>query len=103
MEAPDKIWINPLIDLPKLNGYIDNSTIEYIKVNKEKDDNYCKIKGVLALSFMEFLDNHRPEGKMCLSNGECANIDSAFDTEDWNMLLRYFYKYTQNKILYHEN
>lgn len=34
--------------------------------------------GSCAGSFMNYLDNHRPEGKMCLSNGECANIDKAF-------------------------
>lgn len=31
MEAPDKIWINPSIDLPKLNGCIDKNSIEYIR------------------------------------------------------------------------
>lgn len=30
MEAPDKIWINPSVDLPKLNGHIDKNSVEYI-------------------------------------------------------------------------
>ena len=26
---PDKIWINPSIDLPKLNGIIDKNSVQY--------------------------------------------------------------------------
>lgn len=57
------------------------------------DENYDKIKDVLALAFMHFLDARRPEGKMCLSNGECANIDNAFASGDWDMIYRYTEKY----------
>ena len=45
MEAPEKIWINPSIDLPKLNGVLDKDSVEYIrkdafieKVHKFLDD-----------------------------------------------------------------
>lgn len=31
MEAPEKIWINPTLDLPKLNGVIDKDSIQYIR------------------------------------------------------------------------
>lgn len=31
MEAPDKIWINPSIDLPKLNGIVDKDSVQYIR------------------------------------------------------------------------
>lgn len=31
MEAPEKIWINPSIDLPKLNGVIDRESVQYIR------------------------------------------------------------------------
>ena len=31
MEAPEKIWINPSIDLPKLNGVIDKDSIQYVR------------------------------------------------------------------------
>ena len=57
------------------------------------DEDYDKIKGVLAIALMSFLDNNRPEDKMCLSNGECANIDSAFELGDWDMMFRYIKKY----------
>ena len=28
--APERIWIDPATDLPKLSGHIDNESIEYI-------------------------------------------------------------------------
>lgn len=31
MAAPEKIWINPSTDLPKLNGIIDKDSIQYIR------------------------------------------------------------------------
>ena len=31
MEAPEKIWINPSMDLPKLNGVLDKDSVEYIR------------------------------------------------------------------------
>lgn len=33
MEAPDRIWIDPLIDLPKLNGHINNDSVEYTRTD----------------------------------------------------------------------
>lgn len=33
MKAPEKIWINPSIDLPKLNGVIDKDSVEYIRTD----------------------------------------------------------------------
>ena len=29
--APERIWIEPTSDLPKLNGYIDKDSVEYIR------------------------------------------------------------------------
>lgn len=55
---------------------------------------YNTIKKVLALGFMQFLDEHRPEDKMCLSNGECMDIEKAFDERDWEKLERYLKKYS---------
>lgn len=33
MKVPEKIWINPLLDLPKLNGVIDKDSIQYVRKN----------------------------------------------------------------------
>ena len=30
-QTPDKIWINPLIDLPKLSGVIDKDCVLYVR------------------------------------------------------------------------
>ena len=48
---------------------------------------------VLAMSLMDFFDNNRPEGKMCLSNDECKNIYDAIALGDWDMIFRYIEKY----------
>ena len=31
VEAPEKIWINPSIDLPKLNGVLDRESVQYVR------------------------------------------------------------------------
>lgn len=33
MEVPEKIWINPSMDLPKLNGVIDRDSVQYIRTD----------------------------------------------------------------------
>jgi len=54
---------------------------------------YQSAKRDLAIKFMNYLDENRPEGKMCLSNGECEDIDKAFRENDWAKILRYIEKY----------
>lgn len=51
-------------------------------------EEYNKIKKILALGFIHFLDENRPDGKMCLSNGECAEIEKAFNEQDWQKLTK---------------
>lgn len=58
----------------------------------KQNENYAKIKRDLAISFMHYLDAIRPEEKMGLSNGECADIDKAFNEMDWDKLARYLEK-----------
>lgn len=59
----------------------------------EMNTDYEHIKGFLAIAFMHYLDQNRKDGKMCLSNGECADIDKAFAAQDWEKLNRYAEKY----------
>lgn len=59
------------------------------------DSDYARVQKILALAFMNLLDSERPEGKMCLSNMECADIEDAFKTGDWDKLFRYAEKYTK--------
>ena len=68
MEAPEKIWINPSIDLPKLNGVIDKDSVEYIRTDAfiEKAlkfldgciPNYIELKHANVDTFMD-VDNER--------------------------------------------
>lgn len=46
MKAPEKIWINPSIDLPKLNGVIDKDSAEYIRKDSfiEKAEDFIRRK-----------------------------------------------------------
>lgn len=57
-------------------------------------------KGVLtscALSFINYLDAHKYEGKMCVSNGECKDIENAFHNAMWDRLHRYYSKYIEKQ------
>ena len=62
MEAPDRIWIDPLIDLPKLNGHINNDSIEYTRT-----DAFIK-------KTEEYLYKQLNEGNM-----ECGDIETFID------------------------
>ena len=50
-----------------------------------------------ALSFIKYLDTHRYEGKMCVSNGECEDIEDAFHNAMWDKLHRYYCKYIEKQ------
>ena len=63
------------------------------EIYKEKDNAFKLGKHQLAIQFMNYLDENRPEGKMSLSNGECEDIDKAFKENDWAKILRYAEKY----------
>ena len=54
---------------------------------------YQAAKHDLAIKFMKYLDENRPDGKMCLSNGECDDIDKAFKENDLAKIERYIHKY----------
>ena len=50
-EAPQKIWIDPATDLPKLSGHIDKDSVEYIRTEvfiEKACDAYCKVCGHYA-------------------------------------------------------
>ena len=69
-----------------------SALIEKPYIDTDMED-YDKIKKTLAVAFMHNLDANRPEGKMCLSSGECADIEKAFNDQDWSKLARYLDKY----------
>ncbi len=85
------------------NSECIDSAMEMEKV--EKKDTLSKLteeeivtvqSGLLknvALSFINYLDDHRYNGKMCLSNGECKDIENAFLNSEWDKLHRYYCKF----------
>ena len=82
----------------ELDGYSAGEALDYIEsyintLSKQDMESYEKIKKVLALGFMNFLDDNKSKGKMCLSNGECADIEKAFNEQDWPRLAGYLDKY----------
>lgn len=67
---------------------------EGIKITQKEKQDYRDFNGILAVAFMHYLDEHRPNGKMCLSSMECKDIDDAFRQQDWGTLVNYAKKYS---------
>ena len=68
------------------------------KLSEEEQNRDAKV--VLtscALSFIDYLDAHKYEGKMCVSNGECEDIENAFHNAMWDRLHRYYCKYIEKQ------
>lgn len=68
------------------------------KLSEEEQNRFAK--GVLsscALSFIDYLDAHKYEGKMCVSNSECEGIENAFHNAMWDRLHRYYCKYIEKQ------
>ena len=69
-----------------------------VKLSEEEQNRFAK--GVLsscALSFIDYLDAHKYESKMCVSNGECEDIENAFHNAMWDRLHRYYCKYIEKQ------
>lgn len=64
------------------------------KLSEEERNRFAK--GVLsecAISFINYLDSNKRKGKMCVSNGECEDIENAFHNCMWDKLHGYYRKY----------
>ena len=64
-----------------------------IQLKEAYKDGFQTVRHATALTFMNHLDENRPDGKMGLSNVECEDIDKAFKENDWTKILRYAEKY----------
>lgn len=43
----------------------------------------------LTTALVQFIDRERPEGTMCCSNTDCANLENAFNGENFNYIEAY--------------
>ena len=46
-DAPERIWIDPATDLPKLSGHIDKDSVEYTRTDAfmKKAENFLEMLG----------------------------------------------------------
>lgn len=71
--------------------------------NPIEEHDFLKIlSNSYSLSFINYLDAHLYEGKMCVSNAECEDIENAFRNADWGKICRYYNKFTQKPIEWSE-
>lgn len=63
--APERIWIDPANDLPKLSGHIDKDSVEYIRKDTfiekakkwfEKQNEWHDINGIKHCDMEDFED-----------------------------------------------
>ena len=65
--------------------YVEDGGFEKIIEKVQKECN--------PINLMHYLDEHRiPEKKMCLSNGECIQIEKAWVSGDWETVIKYIRK-----------
>lgn len=64
------------------------------KIELELEKAWDNAEKSLAISLIHYLDQHRPEDKMNLSNGECAQIEKAMHNKDWETIIKYIKKYS---------
>ena len=78
------------------SSFMDVSFVEEIvrlKSLRSNENTLMPSLKPVVMDFIGFLDKNRREGKMCLSNGECEDIEKAFREQDWEKLGRYIRKY----------
>lgn len=64
------------------------------KLSEEEQNKFAKtVLTSCAFSFINYLDSNKYDGKMCVSNGECEDIENAFHNAIWDKLHRYYCKY----------
>lgn len=80
-----QIGVNQDGDIKGLLCYVNKTEFDQV-VNKLQ--NSCN-----ALNLMHYLDEKRINGKMCLSNMECAQIEEYWQQGNWAGIINYIRKY----------
>lgn len=93
-------YLHELISFGYTEKFFDAQTAADMRdwVNKSlhpqpRKEIYHAAKRDLVIRFLNYLDENRPEGKRCLSNGECEDVVRAFKENDWAKIVRYYEKY----------
>lgn len=73
------------------------SWVAWLEKQGEQNGSAKEAPASCALSFINYLDAHRYIGKMCMSNGECEDIENAFHNGMWDKLHRYYCKYIEKQ------
>ncbi len=72
--------------------------VSITKLSEEEEKELAKsVLTSCATSFINYLDAHKYDGKMCVSNGECEDIENAFLNAMWDRLHRYYCKYIEKQ------
>lgn len=74
----------------KVKGLIYHAFIEgakYMEMRKTQEAPKCN-----HVTLINYLDEHRPAGKMCMSNMECEDLERAFCLGSWEKVIRYIKK-----------
>lgn len=88
--------IDEVLENPQKYGLEKQDAIT--KLSEEEQNSIAY--GVLtscAMAFIDYLDAHKYEGKMCVSNGECEDIENAFHNAMFDRLHRYYCKYIEKQ------
>jgi len=92
-------WITWLEKQGETSTILSNSSnIGNVTLSEEEQNRFAKcVLTSCASSFIDYLDAHKYEGKMCVSNGECEDIENAFHNAMWDRLHRYYCKYIEKQ------
>lgn len=100
-DIPNQIYLRKEELRKRMNGTLlrlhigtgvskEEEMVNYIREEKiaQEIQNQCNV-----VNLMNYLDEHRPDGKMCLSNMECEHLEKSWNNKDWETVIKYIRKY----------
>lgn len=100
-DIPNQIYLRKEELRKRMNGTLlrlhigtgvstEEEMVNYIREEKiaEKIRSQCNVGNLI-----NYLDQHRPDGKMCLSNMECEHLEKSWNNKDWETVIKYIRKY----------
>lgn len=100
-DIPNQIYLRKEELRKRMNGTLlrlhigtgistEEEMVNYIQEKKisQEIQNQCNV-----VNLMNYLDEHRPDGKMCLTNMECEQLEKSWNNKDWETVIKYIRKY----------